>query len=93
MEFHSTIASQCQNLPLTNLGKSSHPLTVTLSLHLHNNIIIIRRYAFRHGKAYFIIMSTEHNFEEGSAQYKAIKKYLKKVDRTATPWVIIGGHR
>lgn len=51
------------------------------------------RYAFRHGKAYFIIMSTEHNFEEGSAQYKAIKKYLKKVDRTVTPWVIIGGHR
>ena len=38
-------------------------------------------------------MSTEHNFEEGSAQYKAIKKYLKKVDRTVTPWVIIGGHR
>ena len=51
------------------------------------------RYAFRHGKAYFIIMSTEHNFEAGSAQYKAIKKYLKKVDRTVTPWVIIGGHR
>ena len=39
------------------------------------------------------MMSTEHDFEEGSAQYKAIRRYLRKVDRTVTPWVIIGGHR
>lgn len=53
----------------------------------------LHRYFFNYGKAHFIIMSTEHDFEEGSAQWNAIRKSLMNVDRKETPWVIIGGHR
>ena len=39
------------------------------------------------------MMSTEHNFEPDSRQYKWLENDLKKVDRKKTPWIIIGGHR
>ena len=56
-------------------------------------VFSICRYSFSYGKAHFIVMSTEHDFERDSNQYKAIRKSLKKVDRSVTPWVIVGGHR
>ena len=39
------------------------------------------------------MMSTEHNFEPNSRQYKWLENDLKKIDRKKTPWVIFGGHR
>ena len=39
------------------------------------------------------MMSTEHNFEPDSRQYKWLENDLKKIDRKKTPWVIFGGHR
>ena len=42
---------------------------------------------------HFIMMSTEHNFEPDSRQYKWLENDLKKIDRKKTPWVIFGGHR
>lgn len=42
---------------------------------------------------HFIMMSTEHDFSPESPQYTWLEKDLKSVDRTKTPWIIIGGHR
>lgn len=39
------------------------------------------------------MISTEHDFEPDSRQYKWLENDLKKIDRKKTPWVIIGGHR
>lgn len=35
----------------------------------------------------------EHEFEPGSPQHKFIQRDLESVDRSVTPWVIVGGHR
>ena len=39
------------------------------------------------------MMSTEHDYREGSRQYKWLENDLKNVDRKKTPWVVLGGHR
>ena len=58
---------------------------ITLQFHL--------RYSYDFGLVHFIMMSTEHNFEPNSRQYKWLENDLKKIDRKKTPWVIFGGHR
>ena len=40
-----------------------------------------------------IMMSTEHDFSPGSPQFKWLEKDLASVNRTLTPWLLIGGHR
>jgi hypothetical protein len=45
------------------------------------------------GLIHFVGMSTEHNYTEGSPQWRWLKNDLETVNRTATPWVIFGGHR
>ena len=42
---------------------------------------------------HFIMMSTEHDMGKGSKQYTWLENDLKSVDRSKTPWVILGGHR
>ena len=39
------------------------------------------------------MMSTEHNFTQGSRQYTWMEQDLQQVDRHTTPWVVVGGHR
>ena len=51
------------------------------------------RYSFDYGSIHFTMMSTEHNFTQGSRQYKWIEQDLKNVNRSLTPWVAIVGHR
>ena len=51
------------------------------------------RYSYDYGLVHFIMMSTEHNFEPGSRQYKWLENDLKNVDRKKTPWLVFGGHR
>ena len=51
------------------------------------------RYGFDYGSAHVVIMSTEHQFTPGTAQYKFLESHLKNVDRNVTPWLIFGGHR
>ena len=51
------------------------------------------RYSFDYGMVHFIMMSTEHDFSPESQQYLWLEKDLQSVDRSKTPWVIIGGHR
>jgi hypothetical protein len=50
-------------------------------------------YSFNSGPVHFVTMSTEHNFQVGSAQYNWIEQDLKSVDRSLTPWVVFSGHR
>ena len=40
-----------------------------------------------------MMMSTEHNFTQGSRQYEWMEQDLKNVNRSLTPWVVIVGHR
>jgi len=51
------------------------------------------RYAFDYGSIHFVLMSTEHNFTEGSPQYSFLESHLACVNRSVTPWVVFAGHR
>ena len=53
----------------------------------------IYRYGFDYGCIHFVMMSTEHNFTQGSKQYTFLVNHLKTVNRTKTPWLIFSGHR
>eukprot|EP00877_Chromochloris_zofingiensis_P010708 jgi/Chrzof1/5891/Cz16g19170.t1 len=50
-------------------------------------------YSFDYGPIHFLQYSTEHAFEPGTEQYKFILDDLRSVNRSRTPWVIVGGHR
>ncbi|MEW5311981.1 MAG: hypothetical protein WDW38_003647 [Sanguina aurantia] len=50
-------------------------------------------YSFNHGPMHILQYSTEVDFMPGSDQHKFISQDLQNVDRTVTPWVIVGGHR
>lgn len=50
-------------------------------------------YSFDFGPVHFLFYSTENEFSVESPQYRFIEEDLKSVDRTRTPWVIVGGHR
>jgi len=50
-------------------------------------------YGFDYGNVHVTMMSTEHNFDVGSAQYNFLQKDLASVNRNKTPWVIFAGHR
>ena len=52
-----------------------------------------KRYSFDYASVHFIMMSTEHNFTQGSPQYEWMEQDLKNVNRSLTPWVIMAGHR
>ncbi|GIS44824.1 MAG: hypothetical protein Ct9H90mP16_18940 [Candidatus Poseidoniales archaeon] len=41
---------------------------------------------------HMIFMSTEHDYEPGSAQYSWLEQELQSVDPTKTPFVIVYGH-
>jgi hypothetical protein len=51
------------------------------------------RYSFDHGPIHFLQFSSEHDFAPGSEQYAWILQDLKSVNRSVTPWVIVGFHR
>ncbi|EDO47589.1 predicted protein, partial [Nematostella vectensis] len=61
--------------------------------HMPDNGNHVWWYSFNYGSLHYIMMSTEHNFTRGSRQYKWIENDLRNVDRSVTPWVLIGGHR
>ncbi|PRW45579.1 Metallo-dependent phosphatase [Chlorella sorokiniana] len=50
-------------------------------------------FSFDFGPIHFIQYSTEHLFERGSEQRAWIEADLKAVNRSRTPWVVVGGHR
>lgn len=50
-------------------------------------------YSFDYGPIHFTVISTEHDFTEGSAQHHWMNADLKSVDRSVTPWLVMATHR
>jgi hypothetical protein len=50
-------------------------------------------YSFNYGPIHFLQFSTEHDFAKDSEQYNFILSDLDNVDRTKTPWTVVGFHR
>jgi hypothetical protein len=50
-------------------------------------------YSFDVGPVHVLMFSTEHDFTTTSPQYAWIEKDLRSVNRSLTPWIIIGSHR
>lgn len=50
-------------------------------------------YSFTWGPVKFVVMSTEHDFGRGSAQYDYIFRELNTIDRSVTPWLVFLGHK
>lgn len=60
-------------------------------LHWRQLIPLLRR--FNYGNVHFTFMSTEHDMNPGSVQYKWLDHDLRTVDRSKTPFVVFSGHR
>ena len=56
-------------------------------------IIVVYRYSTDFGMFHFCIADTEHDWREGSEQYKFIEKCLASADRKNQPWLIFAAHR
>jgi len=50
-------------------------------------------WSLNYGNVHFLIWSAEHDFTRGSEQWKWMMNDLNSVDRSVTPFVIVGGHR
>jgi hypothetical protein len=50
-------------------------------------------YSFDVGPVHILFFSTEHDFRQTSPQYAWIERDLRSVDRSVTPWLIVGSHR
>lgn len=50
-------------------------------------------YGFDYGSIHVVLMSTEHDFQPQSPQYKFLDEHMAGVKRTVTPWLIFIGHR
>ena len=53
----------------------------------------ICRYATDYGMFRFCIADSEHDWREGTEQYKFIEHCLATVDRKKQPWLIFSAHR
>ncbi|CAF1112961.1 unnamed protein product [Adineta steineri] len=50
-------------------------------------------YSFDVGPVHVTYYSTEHDFRYSSPQYTWLENDLRSVNRTRTPWIIVGAHR
>ncbi|CAF0977712.1 unnamed protein product [Adineta ricciae] len=50
-------------------------------------------YSFDIGPVHIVYYSTEHDFRRSSPQYNWLENDLRSVNRTRTPWLIVGSHR
>ena len=50
-------------------------------------------YSFEQGPVHFVVMDSELSAANGSSQLRWIEADLEAVDRSVTPWVVVGGHR
>lgn len=48
---------------------------------------------FAYGSIHFVFLSFEHDFRQGSIQWKWLEKTLKNVNRVLTPYVVVVSHR
>jgi hypothetical protein len=50
-------------------------------------------YSFDIGPIHVVYFSTEHDFRRSSVQYAWLEQDLRSVNRSRTPWLIVGEHR
>lgn len=50
-------------------------------------------YSFDVGPIHIVFYSTEHDFLSSSPQYDWLEEDLRLVNRSRTPWIIVGSHR
>ncbi|KAF4663986.1 hypothetical protein FOL47_005458 [Perkinsus chesapeaki] len=50
-------------------------------------------FSFNFGLVHYVMLSTEHNYLNGSDQNEWLDKDLSEVDRSKTPWIVVTGHR
>ena len=50
-------------------------------------------YSFEAGNVHYVHFSSEHDYRRGSPQRAFLERDLRGVDRSATPWLIVGMHR
>ena len=50
-------------------------------------------YAHNFANLHTIVLSSEHDLQPGSLQYKWLAHDLARINRTATPWVVVETHR
>ncbi|BDA47066.1 probable inactive purple acid phosphatase 2 [Coccomyxa sp. Obi] len=50
-------------------------------------------YSYNYGVIHFLSYSSEEPYAPGTPQYQFIANDLANVDRTKTPWVVVGAHR
>jgi hypothetical protein len=50
-------------------------------------------YSFDEGGVHVVMMSSEHDWRNGSVQQAWVERDLAAVNRTATPWIVLATHR
>ena len=50
-------------------------------------------YSYNYHLTHIVVISTEHDYTEGSLQREWLENDLKKVNRCETPYIIVFGHR
>ena len=53
----------------------------------------IHYYSVEAGNVHFVHFSSEHDYTAGSPQRAFLERDLRSVDRSATPWLVVGMHR
>lgn len=56
-------------------------------------VLVFGRYSTDYGMFHFCIADSEHDWREGSEQYKFIEHCLASADRQKQPWLIFAAHR
>ncbi len=89
--FHSILFHFRGNYNRDSGGECAVP--VVRRFHSPSNGNGIFWYSFDVGPVHVLFFSTEHDFSDTSPQYAWIEKDLRSVDRSITPWIIVGSHR
>ena len=55
--------------------------------------VFFSRYSVDYGMFHFCIADSEHDWREGTEQYKFIEKFLASADRHKQPWLNFAAHR
>ncbi|EER01403.1 Nucleotide pyrophosphatase/phosphodiesterase, putative [Perkinsus marinus ATCC 50983] len=50
-------------------------------------------YSFSFGLVHYVMLSSEHDWTEGSEQWEWLDEQLASVDRLVTPWLVVTAHR
>lgn len=50
-------------------------------------------YSFDEGGVHNVVLSSEHDWRNGSVQHLWLQRDLAAVNRTSTPWVVLATHR